>query len=813
MITHIRIALRSLYREKLYASLNVAGLALAIACCLVVGLYLRSELTYDHHNLLYKRIYRVANEFTFGGNGERVAVTSPVLGEMLASSDPEIQAFTRLRLTQDHFLIRHGADAYYWDDVYFADDNVFDLFTIDVIYGDPATALVDPTSIAVSESFARKYFGEANPIGETVTTDSNIPLKIALVFADLPENTHLKYDALFSYNADFLRNPENAAQRRAALWGAGDFLYTYLLMPEGYDPRDFDRVAASFYENNMASVGQSVNGSWRGWLEPLADIHLYSDLAYDRPTGNRYYVYGFAAVGFFILVVACINYINLATARAGKRARAVGIRKILGGSRFSLVAEFLGEAVLFALIAAVLGAVLVEVALRFSPLETLIGKHLRLDFVADPMLAVVLVGFSVLVGLLAGLYPALYLSSWAPLTALVGENRAGQGNVRFRQSLVFAQFSISIAVICATLLMSAQMRFIEKKSLGFATENRVMITLRGVDLLEKAPAIINDLAGDSHILGISMTALMMGQDLPVGAAQVETNEGSLERKAMSFMPVGKNFIDVMGIQLTAGRDFSKRLLTDVGAGFVVNRTLVREMGWDEPLGKRIVIGPQDGRVIGVVEDFNFKSLHSPIEPFAMMALSEDYTNVPLITRPVVNRLLVLDIAGQEINRTLQRLEQKFAEVDPTHPFEFKFVDDSLNELYVSEHSLMQLVGILAGICILIACLGLYGLTSFTTEQRTKEIGIRKVLGASTLQIILLLSRSTLLLILAGAVVASIGAYFAIDEWLAGFAYRAAINPLLFLGSTALAAAVAFATVALQSYGTARGEPADSLRWE
>lgn len=809
MNAYLKIALRSLYREKLYALINIAGLSLAIACCIFLGLYLRSELTYDQHNVLHNKIYRVVNEFYIGGSDDRFAVTSVALGQMLAENYPEVENYTRFRpVGQDRSLMRHDVDAVYWDRVYFADDNVFDVFTHDVIYGDPDTALVDPGSIAVSETFARRYFGDANPIGETMINDVGRPMNITLVFADLPDNTHLKYDVLFSPYVNVLQTPDNTTARRQALFNVA--LYTYLVMPENYDVQDFNAISEDFFDDNMASMAETFSATWRGWLQPLADIHLQSDLDYDQPTGNRYYLYGFAAVGLFILLVACINYVNLATARAGKRARAVGIRKILGSGRWSLVGQFLGEAVLLSVIAAVIGVMLVEVVLTFSPLENLVSAQLTLDLIDEPAVAAAILGFAVIIGALAGLYPAIYLSSWAPLTALVGENKASKGNIRFRQLLVLTQFAISIAVIASTLLMAAQMRFIQNKSLGFQTENRVMITLRGADLIEKVPTITSNLLTDSHILGISTSGSMMGQAFPINVVQVETNEGVLEPRTINHMGVGDDFLEVMGIPVSEGRDFSKKLLTDIGKNVIVNRTFVDNMGWADPLGKRIQLGSTSGRVIGVIEDFHFKSLHSAIEPFAFYPFDRE---LPEAGRPAQSRLLVLNIAGEEISQTLRLLEDTFAEVDPSRPFEFTFVDDSLNELYVSEQALMTLIGIFAGICILIACLGLYGLAAFTTEQRTKEIGIRKVIGASTGQIILLLSRNVLTLVLAGAVIGSVGAYFTIDEWLAGFAYRAGINPIVFFASTLVAALVAFLTIALQSFGTARADPVDALRYE
>lgn len=813
MNPHLKIALRTLYREKRYAAINIAGLALAIACGIVLALFLRSELTYDRHHVQHERIYRVVNEFNIGGAVDRFAATSAVLGPMLAEAYPEVVDYTRFRPgSPNRLLIRHEADSYYWDRVYFADDNVFDIFTHDVIYGDPDTALDDGTSIAVSESFARRYFGDENPIGRTVTTDAGRPLSITLVFADLPENTHLKYDALLSSNVPFMQTPEDLTARRQALAGIG--IYTYLVMPADYDIQRFDAISTEFFAINMAGTFAQINASWRAWLQPLADIHLGSDVGYDEPTGNPYYLYGFAAVGLFILLIACINYVNLATARATRRARTVGIRKILGSDRSSLILQFLGEAVLFALIAAVVGVVLVEVVLTLTPLENLIGKRLELDFLGEPALIAAILGASVVVGLLAGLYPAVYLSSWAPLTGLVGQNKASRGNVRFRQALVFAQFAISIAVIASTLLMAEQMRFIADRTLGFERDNRVLITLRGVDVLERTPTVLNELAADSRILGVSTSASMMGRALPVNGAAVENDEGVLETTMISHMGVGNDFLSVMGMQLVAGRDFSRRLLTDVGTSFIVNEAFVRLMAWEEPLGKQIQLaGAGVGRVIGVVSDFNFKSLHTAIEPFAMHRLQDDFSNVAEINRPFETRVLVANIAGGAITEGLRLLQDTFNEVDPAHPFEFTFLDDSLNELYASEQNLMGLLGIFAAICIFIACLGLYGLASFTTEQRTKEIGIRRVLGASAAQIVWLLSRSMLMLILSAAVVAALIAWLAIDEWLAGFAYRAPVNPLVFVGAALAAALVALVTLTLQSSGTVRADPVDALRYE
>jgi len=811
MRTYCVVLLRTLRRERLYAAINIGGLSLGIACCLILGLFLRSELTYDRHFDKHDRIYRVVNEYTTGGTGQRFAVTSPTLAPTLAADYPEVEAYVRFQSnsTNGGVAIHHGDTTYYWNDSYFVDDTIFDVFSHTILYGDPRTALKDGASMAVSETFAKKYFGDRNPIGETVATDSGIPSRITLVFADLPANTHLKYDVLFSSNLPFLRQSENATEHRISLWGVSYF--TYLLMKPGFDPRSWARINDELYSRHMAEYGKANNSTWHSWLQPLADIHLKSDVGYDRPTGNPVYLYGCAAVALFILLVACINYTNLATARATRRARSVGIRKILGASRLSLALQFLGEAVLFAMIALVIGVVIVELVLTFAPINSLMGEQVRLDLIHQPALAAWLIGLGLLMGLLSGAYPALYLSSWAPLSALTGKHSASPAGLRFREGLVLLQFTISAAVIACTLLMGAQMRYIANKSLGFEKENRLVVTLRGVPTIEKIPTIRTELARNSNVLAVAEAVMPMGTPPNVNGLAIDDNDGVSSLLQLTNMPIGRDFAEVMGLQVLQGRAFSQRFLTDIGTNFLVNESLVRKLGWTEPLGKHVRLGPQSGRVVGVVRDFNFKSLHSLIEPLLMYPANDDFSSVPVLFRPFQQRLLVVKISGTDVGETLEHIESVIAQADPRHPFEFEFLDDQLNNLYKSDRQLMKLIGLFAGLCIFIACLGLFGLAAFTTEQRTREIGTRKVLGATTWQIISLLAERILLLVLIAAVFASVISYFAIDGWLTGFAYRAGINPLIFVLSAAACAMVALATVAMQSFKTASADPARTLR--
>jgi putative ABC transport system permease protein len=822
-----KIALRTLARDKSYALINVVGLAIAIACCLILGVYLRSELTYDQSHENYKRIFRVANEFEINGKTDRFARTSTVLGPMLKEENADVQAYVRfLGGGASRNFLQHGNDGYYWRDTYVVDTNVFEVFTHKILFGDPKHALDSPTSIAISHSVARHYFGERNPIGETLTSDGN-DAQVTLVFEDLPENTHLRYDALFSANLGMLSSPNDENARRQLLYGIG--VYTYLLTRPGYDPAQWTEVSKAFFERNMKEFGDRINAKWHSWLQPLADIHLYSDVSADLPTGNRYYLYGFVAVAVFTLLVACINYMNLATARAAKRAKEVGMRKILGSSRRALIAQFLVESLLLAVVAVLLGLLLAKLAVAFTPISELFGRTISLSFTETPQIYLWLVGLALLVGIGAGLYPALYLSAAVPASALVGGGKGGGRSSGLRESLVFVQFLISVAVIACTLVMSAQMRYISSMSLGFERENRVNVTLRGSDTIMSADAIKTQLMSNPNVLGVSWAPEPMGGRFGINAIGLETNQGTIETTTVTNMGVGPDFISVMGMKLVAGRAPADEVTSAGAAGpaggagpqriteIVVNEALVRALHWEQPLGKRFELGQgpqaQKGTVVGVVKDFNFSSVHESVGPFAIYRQVEDFSRVPPVLRLHEERTMVVNIAGRDVPATMRFVGDTLRKFDGMHPFEFEFVDDSLDRLYSADQRLTRLIAIFAGLCIAIACLGLFGLASFMAAQRTREIGVRKVFGARTGQIISLLAHRIVYLVLGAAVVASVLSYLVMKAWLQNFAFKAGINPLIF-GAAALAGlAIAYLTVALQSIKAARAHPVTSLRYE
>ncbi len=806
---YFKTVLRLLWREKFYAFINISGLTLALTCCLILGLYIRGELAYDHHHVKHDRIFRVTTEFQSVDEATDYATSSYALGPLITPRVPQIESYARLNKLDQPWYISRDRDAAYWQQSFVADSSVFDIFSHEILHGDPESALVGPQSIAVSKSFSNRYFGDSSPIGETVIDEAGQTLVVDLVFADLPENSHLKYDLLLSYN-----NPAFATETGDALiqqlWRFGDF--TYLLMSEGFEPEEFADIEESFVDYAISAGGEAI--SFR--LEPLAKIHYGTDLQWDEPTGNRAFLWALIIVGLLILAVACINYTNLATARSVKRSREVGIQKILGADKGILALRFLLEAFLCVFISALLATVLADLFLSTNIDSDIFGKELSNNLFLEPQLAAGLAVAVVTVTFLAGLYPALYLSAWLPTSAFGSHaNDTSKGDYRVRQALVLVQFTISIAVIVGTLLMWNQMQFIANKPLGFEKENRLVASLRGADLIEQADALKNELLQNPDITGASVHTHFLGQLMESSGSEVENKEGAIEIFFHASMQADHDFLPVMGMKLISGRNFLPTDISDASTmsnseAYIVNESFVQALGWNEALGKRI----NDGQVIGVVADFHFGSLHTVLGPYVMRpADTNGFRLIPPAERPFVSRFMTIRISGESVTDTLTYIEDTFSRLDPEHLFEYQFLDTSLSTLYHTEQNLMLLVGIFAGLSIFIAVLGLFGLVSFSTEQRSKEISIRKVLGATVTQVILLLSRNILWIVTAAATIGSLLAYLAIEKWLANFAYQGEIGAAAFVVATGLVAMLAYATTALQSYRIAHANPIHFLRSE
>ncbi|MDP2141442.1 MAG: ABC transporter permease [Gammaproteobacteria bacterium] len=806
--SYFLIAIRNLVRERLYATINLVGLSLAIACSLILVLYLRSELTYDQYHRNHEHIYKIANDYTTNGVTTRYSISSAALGPLFFREYPDVGDFVRIRDSfVDNRLFRYGARELYWQDVMMADDNVFDVFTHELVYGTFEDALVDPYSMVLSESFSIAYFGEENPVGRVLSTDS-ADYTVKAVFKDFPDNVHLKYSALLSWNlvntvgqGDETRTPESMYTVAPT---------TYFHMNPAVSAQELQRLLDDFHSNVMAEHGLERGTTVNFHPMPLLDVHFDNRFVRGPATGNIFYIYGFVAVAAFILLVACINYTNLAIALGMRRAKEVGMRKILGANRSQLITQFVGESICYALLALVIGLMIVELVERYTPITGWLGKSYLLQFSTEMVLIAWIIVGTLAIGILAGAYPAFYLSFIEPVNAISGSRKSRSSIVQLRHILTFVQFIVSVSVIACTLMMLVQMNYVASRPLGYDIENRILIKLRGADVIERIPVIRNELFTNPAVLGVTETSFVPG--VPPGNAIVtlETSDGVSPpvRLPVGRLYSGVDFIEVMGLEMVLGESFAQRSSTAEGSAVIVNESLVAQMGWENPIGKQIF--SLNSTVIGVMKDFHAESLHRPILPI-MLSIFRPPDSAIVQPLDILTRDIVISISGSNMNSTLAHIERVMTSLDPEHPFEFQFFENTVDQQYRSELQLMNLTGVFAAICIVVSCLGLFGLSALTTQQRTREIGIRKVLGATAAQIVMLLARFQVVIVIVASVFASVLSYVVMNIWMSGFTYRADIPLWPFLAATLGVAALAFLTIALHSVATAHSNPVQALR--
>ena len=629
-----------------------------------------------------------------------------------------------------------------------AEENFFDVFTHNVIHGDLSTALSEPLSIAISERLSKTYFGDRNPIGEILESDLD-DYQITAVFENIPENSHQQYDAIATFKGASAYRHWDDQNVTPDMLIAYSQVYTYFMTRADFTQAELSRALQEYFDRYAAETGRKFDVAMKFHPIPLADSHFESGWDYDRPTGNIFYVYGAIAVGLFLVLIACINYTNLATARATRRAKEVGMRRIMGAGRVQIGFQFVGESVVYAAVALVVASLLVYLAEAHTPLSQLLGKSQLINVVEQPLTIFYILLGALVIALLAGAYPALYLSSIAPLSTLGKAESGHRPRGTLRQTLVFIQFLVTVGVLSATLIMGMQLHYVANKPMGFDPANRLAITLWGADALEKLPVIENELLQDASVLGVAQTTYIPGRNPMVPYVQFENNAGQMEPITVNGINASHEFVDVLGIEIVEGRDFSEDLLTDVGASYLVNETLVKNKGWDDPIGKRVRWNT-DGQVVGVMKDFHFSSLHQTVEPLLVIQRPPtDFAAIPPEDRAKQVLTIVIWIAPDNIPQILSHIESVVSQFDK-RPFTYRFLDDLLDEIYQEDSNLLMLTALLGGICLLVSSLGLYGLAAFTTAQRTREIGIRKVLGASSNQIVLLLTRNLFLIVVVAA---------------------------------------------------------------
>ncbi len=802
---YLKIAWRNLLKHKLFSLLNIGGLALGLATCLIILLFVHDELSYDRFNEKADRIVRVLFRANIDGGKINEANVMPPVAETLLNDYPEVQEATRLRQYGEP-KVTVGEQTFKEGKFAFVDPNFFEVFTLPLLKGDAQTALVEPNTIIISQKMANLYFPGENPIGKVLNfKDWNKSFTVTGLIDEVPTNAHFHFD-LFGSMASF----EDA---RAPSWMMSEF-YTYLVLQEGTDYRNLEAKLPEVVKKYMGPqikqyMGvtleqfQSKGNKLGLYLQPLTDIHLHSDVNFDlKPGGDIRYVYIFSAVALFMLIIACINFINLTTASAAKHAKEVGIRKVMGSIKSQLVGQFLTESVLLAGLSLFVAVMLVNLSL--PTFNELANKSLRLSLTSMPYLPLALLGLTLVVGVFAGLYPAFFLSSFKPVSVLKGKLVSGKNSVGLRSGLVVFQFFVSTIMIVGTLVVYQQLSYIQNKNLGY--EKDQLLVLPDTRILGNQEALFRQqILDDPRVKDVTSSSYRpVGYSHSNNSLAFPDGDDSRMMRTLEYR-VDEHYIPTFGMQIAAGRNFSADLASDSTA-MIINQTAAKAFGWeDDALGHTLTRfkGNEGERVdyhiIGVVADFHFKSLHEPITPLLMVLDQSSGLTV---------RTKTADVAG-----LVATLKTKWAALQPDEPFTYDFVDELLQQTYMAEQKSGQILKIFALLTIFVSCLGLFGLATFTAEQRKKEIGVRKVLGASEQQITWLLSRDFMKLVLIACILAIPVAYWAMFRWLQDFAYRIDLQWWVFVCAALITGAIALLTVSYHAIRSSLMNPVDSLAAE
>ncbi len=789
---YFKIAFRNLWKNKVFSFINIMGLTVGMTACFLIFLYVKFELSYDAFNSKADRIYRLVTDLKTPSDNLHIGVTSWAFAPKIKSELPEVQSFARI--SRGSFLITKGNIKFQEDKCLFANSSLFHLFDFKLLQGNPQTALKNPYSIVLSETYAKKYFGNENPVGQTLLfSGDHIPASVTGVMKDIPDNSQIKTDLFVSMST--LTQKINAGiDDQWDNFGAT----SYLLLTPGANAIGLEKKFPAFLTNWIGTDMDKAQMHYTLSLEPLRDVYLYSDRDASK-TGNIRNVYIFSIIAVFILLIACFNFINLTTARASERAKEVGIRKVVGASKRQLARQFIGESVLLCLISFIL--VIGLSVLLLPSFNHLSGKMISHGIFSNFSYLILLFFASVCIGLIAGIYPALVLSSFKPIIVLKGRFSSGTKGILLRKGLVVAQFTISIALIIGTIIVYSQMKYMRNQDLGFNKDQMIILDSNGDSARF---AFAQSLLSIPNVKSVSLSSSAPGMGNSEAYSQVENKNGDMQVATLARYAVDFNFIPQYKMKMVAGRAFSKDFATDTTQAIILNETAVRQFGYSSPdqiIGKRFDQWGRQGKVIGVVKDFHYRSLQQNIKPLSM------------VIQPESEGLVNVNVSAADLPQTLAVIESKWKQMIPARPFSYTFLDDTFNKQYRNEDRFEKLFFNFAILAIFISCLGLLGLASYSTLQRTKEIGIRKVLGASVSGITSLLSKDFIKLVLIALVIASPLAWFGMHKWLQGFAYRINIGFWVFILAGLLAILIAVLTVSFQAIKAAVANPVKSLRSE
>jgi putative ABC transport system permease protein len=783
----IKTAVRHILKHPGYSFLNILGLTLGITSAIFLIIYVSDEVSYDRYHEKADRIYRVSSTIKEPDDQFTWIIAQIPFGPQVAHDYPEVESVVRF-IPMNRALYKYQDKEFNEENFFYVDSTMFDIFSYKVLKGEVKSALLAPKKIILTEKIANKYFGKSDPIGKTLTTGTDA-YEVTAVIQDVPTNSHFRFDALAARN----NLPKNIGS-----WGNFG-VFTYLLLPEKTDVKAFEKKLGAMYDAYMKTIFESLKITIKYNLEPLTKIHLYSTNPQEpEPTGSITYVYIFAIVAIFLLLIAAMNYMNLATARSTRRAREVGLRKVVGSRRSPLILQFLSESVVFTVISLIFSIILIIILL--PKFNTLAAKSFTLGILHSPAVLLSFFAVVIIVGICGGTYPAFFLSRFSPVTVLKGEITQGSAGSLFRKILVVIQFSVSVIMIICTMVVFRQLKFMKSMDQGFDQKNVIELQLNG-DMPRKYPVLKQVLRENQNIKYVTSTNTVVGAGSGKVIFQVETDQG-MSNRGINFAIVDHDFIETLGIKMVSGRNFQEDMPSDTSKGVVVNETFVKRMSWAEPVGKKVTLGNFiDGRVIGVMKDYHQTGMYNGIE------------SLLLVYRPRNTNVVYIKLSGLENTKTISFIENKWKEIFPDQPFVYQYLTERFNGQFVADEKRGLIFTIFTILAILIACLGLFGLASYMVEQRTKEIGIRKVFGANENTILGLISKDFLILVTIGIVIALPVAYSLMHNWLKNYVYRTNISGTLLILAALLTIVITFATISYKAYQASIMNPARSLKNE
>jgi putative ABC transport system permease protein len=790
MITNIlKSAIRNITSRPGYTLLNVLGMTIAITASLFLIMYVFHELSYDRYHDNIDRIYRVQSYIQEPDDEFTWILAQIPFAPQVVRDYPEVEKASRL-FNVGRTLFRYNEEEHNEERVYYADSSFFEIFTYSLLDGALDGSLNRPNTIVLTETMADRYFGNESPIGKSLQSGDDL-YTVTAVIEDVPENSHILFDGLVS---------RSTLPDEMGSWGQFG-VFTYLLLQEGTDVSFLEDKMKSMYDNYMAGIFESMGINISYQLVPVKDIHLHSDSPQEpRPTGSILYVTIFGVVAFFLLLIAVLNYVNLSTARSAKRAKEISLRKVVGSSRAALIWQFQFESVFLTIASVLLGVVLIIILLPW--LNTLSGKSFEINSLLSPVFLLSLAGIIIVIGLIGGLYPSFYLSRFSPVEVMKGTARSGNSKGLFRKVLTVVQFTISCAMIASTILVLKQLNYMKNMDQGWNMENVVTLIIPDNEPISKMKLMKERLAVNPEIINSTLTNVQMGDGSPKAIFSIEADEGMTQR-GINMVVIDHDFTETLGIEVLEGRDFTNDLISDTISGVMVNETLARRMGWDDPIGKRVQLGDGgqiNGTVVGLVKDYHQTGMYNAVESLLFLYRLD-------------NPIMYVKLNGNNVNGGIETLANIWGEVFPGKEFEYTFLSDNFLEQFGSDRNRSTIFFVFTILIIIIACLGLFGLASYTVERRTREIGVRKVFGATENRVLAMISFEFLILMVIALLIATPVVIIMMREWLQDYVYRISIGPAVFIWTVVITLISTAVTITYQALKAARTNPAKALRTE